>query len=187
MAATGANRIATVRTFMQSPPLRFRCSLVYLLFITPTPLCESTASSKHESLSDRCFPDRSFRSPLVGTASSKHRTPSDHHFPNFQRVCAKWGGGCTFSVSVPRTLGPYIRKAYAPPVYQSMGRVFRCTLAGGPFPGLSTVHDWEVRVPDRDRVKELVILPCQCPPSVEMETVRAKLRAVFYIGCTGSS
>ena len=39
------------------------------------PPCASTALSNHETPSDRCFPDRFFRFPLVGTALSKHWDP----------------------------------------------------------------------------------------------------------------
>ena len=50
------------------------CITVPRISYPPPPSCASTALSKHGSPSDRCFPDRSFRFPLMGTALSQHGT-----------------------------------------------------------------------------------------------------------------
>ena len=66
----------------------------------PPARCTSTDLSKHESLSDCCFPDHSFRFPLVGTALSKHGTPSDRLFLTFS-ILAQGGRVPTGTRTVP--------------------------------------------------------------------------------------
>ena len=56
-----------------------------LCMCTSPPPCKGTALSKHAGPSDRPFPDRSFRFPLMGPALSKHGDLSD--------VLVRGGGG----------------------------------------------------------------------------------------------